>query len=184
MCNSKILDLEKAIKEHAAQLSEIRGHLHTHKTPQHPVTTEMVRKPPISRPPNPPNLPKKPTLKKSTLPWIPATKRKFYPPKLKTSPPIEFVDRKPVISILQHNERRCSPKTQLPLRPTLALKNEAISTCPSTCYKIPSAQPHPTADTEREEKILKLEQLFIESMKDLLASFKELAPSPKLNLLT
>ena len=148
LCNSKILDLEKAIKEHAAQLSEIRGHLHTHKTPQHPVATEMVRKPPISRPPNTSTVPKKPTLKRSTLPWIPATKRKFNPPKLKTPPPIEFVDRKPVIPILQHNERRSSPKLQLQRH------NEALPACPSTRYELSPAKPLPDAHTYTTKKNL------------------------------
>ena len=146
LCNSKILDLEKAIKEHATQLSEIRGHLHTHKTPQHPVATEMVWKPPISRPPNTSTVPKKPTLKRSTLPWIPATKRKFNPPKLKTPPPIEFVDRKPVIPILQHNERRSSPKIQLKRH------TEALPACPSTQYELSPAKPLPDVHTYTTEE--------------------------------
>ena len=39
-------------------------------------------------------------------------------------------------------------------------------------------------DADMEERLNKLEQLFIQSWDDLLASFKKLAPSPELKLLT
>ena len=210
LCNSKILDLEKAIKEHAAQLSEIRGHLHTHKTPQHPVATEMVRKPPISGPPNTSKAPKKPTLNRSTLtipnlplknplerpaeqksklPWIKSAVRISQKrPKLRK--PLHFTYQQHTIdfSLISETEKvvKTRPPTKTEVNPCFHSTNfwkvleEDQEDLEQPAPTIPICPPprylkEPYAD--REEKLIKLEQLFTESWNELLASFNEVANS-------
>ena len=170
--------------------------------PKHAASkTEVPKIPP--RPTNKtiPNLPRKnplerPAEQKSKLPWIKSAVRISQKrPKLRK--PLHFTYQQHTIdfSLISETEKvvKTRPPTKTEVNPCFHSTNSwkvleedqedleqpalTIPICPPSRYlKEP--------DADREEKLIKLEQLFIESWKELLASFNELAPSPELKLLT
>ena len=121
----------------------------TKTTPSQMASANTRGKFPVTIPPSALRTPTSQKIQTAKLPWIPANKSRVKTPNSKKPPYFEFEDIQLVIPTKEVIEHR---HTQLPLRPTLALKNEVISTCPSTCYKIPSAQPHPNAHLSTTEE--------------------------------
>jgi len=134
--------------------------------------------------PSPVSPPAKPKKKTAKIPWVQTSKHSSSQEMPLKEPPAPVCQEPPKlpISTLQYKERTGVQLNRSKTRP------KTLPTCPPTRYPIdPSVNTEEksttllTEEIIREEKIMKLEQLFIESMKELLASFQEF---PKMNLPT